>query len=204
MSESPWRAEITAEDYERHMAGTGQPQANADLLAELFREHPPARGAAVLFAGAGTGQIFDDFPVEMLAPYHVTCTDINADFLRRLAARFRCATAVDDIERPTLTGPFELAIVILVLEHVDWRRAVEGLCGIARHVFVVIQRNPEGLAPRALGGTMSLVTSRLLRVDELIAEFETQRLQLVRTSKREVRDENSMVGMEFARSATAL
>jgi hypothetical protein len=204
MSESPWRAGITAEDYERHMAGTGQPQANADLLAELFREHPPARGASVLFAGAGTGQIFDDFPVGVLEPYRVTCTDINADFLRRLAARFPCATAVDDIECPTLTGPFELAIVILVLEHVDWRRAVEGLCGIAGRVFVVIQRNPEGLAPRALGGTMALVNSRLVRADELIVEFETQGLQLVRTSNRAVRDGKSMVGLEFARSATAL
>ena len=204
MSESPWRAGITAEDYERHMAGTGQPRANADLLAELFRERPPARGAAVLFAGAGTGQIFDDFPVEMLEPYRVTCTDINADFLRRLAARLPCATAVDDIECPTLTGPFELAIVILVLEHVDWRRAVGGLCGIARRVFVVIQRNPEGLAPRALGGTMSLVNSRLLRADELIGEFEARGVQLVRTSKRDVRDGKSMVGMEFGRSATAL
>ena len=204
MSESPWRAGITAEDYERHMAGTGQPRANADLLAELFRERPPARGAAVLFAGAGTGQIFDDFPVEMLEPYRVTSTDINADFLRRLAARFPCATAVDDIECPTLTGPFELAIVILVLEHVDWRRAVGGLCGIARRVFVVIQQNPEGLAPRALGGTMSLVNSRLLRADELIGKFETQGLQLVRTSTRAVRDGKSMVGLEFARSATAL
>ena len=106
MSESPWRADITAEDYERHMAGTGQPQANADLLAELFRERPPAPGADVLFAGAGTGQIFDDFPVEVLEPYTVTCTDINADFLRRLVERFPCKIAVDDIECPTLPGPF--------------------------------------------------------------------------------------------------
>jgi hypothetical protein len=200
MSESPWRADITAEDYERHMAGTGQPQANADLLTELFREHPPARGAAVLFAGAGTGQIFDDFPVEVLEPYRVTCTDINADFLRRLAARFPCATAVDDIECPTLAGPFELAIVILVLEHVDWRRAVGGLCGIARRVFVVIQRNPEGLVARTLRGTMSLVRGQLLNADELIAEFEDRGWQLVRTSTRAVRDGKSMVAMEFVRT----
>ena len=37
-----WAGHITAEDYERHMAATGQPQANADLLAELFRDSPPA------------------------------------------------------------------------------------------------------------------------------------------------------------------
>jgi hypothetical protein len=194
---SPWREDITAEDYERHMAATGQPQANAELLAELFRERPPARGASVWFAGAGTGQIFDDFPLEVLEPYCVTCTDINPTFLRRLAERFPCETAVDDIECPTLAGPFELAIVILVLEHVDWRRAVSGLCGIARRVFVVIQQNPEGLVPQALGGTMSLVRGQLLREDELIAEFAQHGFQLGRTSARSVRDGKSMVAMEF-------
>jgi hypothetical protein len=51
---------------------------------------------------------------------------------------------------------------------------------------------------------MSLVNSRLLRADELIGEFEARGLQLVRTSKRVVRDGKSMVGMEFARSAAAL
>lgn len=200
---NPWREGITAEDYERHMAATGQPQANAELLANLFRERPPVRGAAVLFTGAGTGQIFDDFPLELLEPYRVTCTDINPSFLERLVGRFPCETAVDDIESPTLAGPFELAIVILVLEHVDWRRAVGGLCRIARRVFVVIQQNPEGLVARALGGTMSLVRGHLLGADELIAEFEARGLPLVRTSRRAVRDGKSMVGMEFARTRDA-
>uniref|UniRef100_Q01XP3 Methyltransferase type 11 domain-containing protein n=1 Tax=Solibacter usitatus (strain Ellin6076) TaxID=234267 RepID=Q01XP3_SOLUE len=203
MSDSPWRESITAEDYERHMAATGQPQANAELLAEVFRENPPARGASVWFAGAGTGQIFDDFPLGLLKPYRVTCTDINPTFLRRLAERFPCETAVDDVECPLVRGPFELAIVILVLEHVDWRRTVEGLCGIARRVFVVIQQNPEGLVARAPGGTMSLVRGQLLRADELIAEFERHRFRMLRRSVRAVRDGKSMVGMEFWRTREA-
>jgi hypothetical protein len=194
---TPWRADITAEDYERHMAATGQPRANAELLAELFRERPPACCAAVWFAGAGTGQIFDSFPMAMLEPYRVTCTDINASFLQRLAERLPCETAVDDIESPTLSGPFELAIVILVLEHVDWRRAVAGLCRVARRVFVVIQQNPEGLVPQVLGGTMSLVRGQLLRADELIGEFARCGFGVVGTSSRAVRDGKLMVGMEF-------
>ena len=54
-----WAGHITADDYERQMAATGQPQANGDLLAELFRDVPPAPGSRILFAGAGTGQYFD-------------------------------------------------------------------------------------------------------------------------------------------------
>ena len=51
-----WAGHITADDYERHMAATGQPQANADLLAELFRDAPPTPGARILFAGENRGE----------------------------------------------------------------------------------------------------------------------------------------------------
>jgi hypothetical protein len=101
-----WAGHITAEDYERHMAATGQPQANADLLAELFRDSPPAPGARILFAGAGTGQYFDHFSSAGLAPYRPIFTDLNPRFLDRLAARLACQTLVDDIEAPRVEGPF--------------------------------------------------------------------------------------------------
>ncbi len=54
-----WTTIIQAEDYDAHMCAVGQAQANAGLVLELFRERPPHRGAKILFAGAGTGQMFD-------------------------------------------------------------------------------------------------------------------------------------------------
>jgi hypothetical protein len=200
--ESPWRTHITAGDYERHMAATGQPQANGDLLAELFRDHPPAPGAAVLFAGAGTGQIFDYFPPAMLAEYRVTSSDINPAYLTRLAARFQCDVAIDNIESPALRGPFDLAIVILVLEHVEWRRAVAGMCGAAARVFVIIQENPEGLPSRPLAGTMAVLQdlpASLVDRAELIAEFAGLAFDLARVSTRVVRDGKKMVALDFTR-----
>jgi hypothetical protein len=202
VSESPWRSFITAGDYERHMAATGQLQANGDLLAELFREHPPAPGAAVLFAGAGTGQIFDYFPTAALAQYRVTCSDINPAYLERLAARFSCDVAIDDIQSPSLRGPFDLAIVILVLEHVDWRRAVAGMCGAAARVFVIVQENPEGLPARPLAGTMAVLQDlppSLVDRAELIAEFAGRGFDLARVSTRAVRDGKKMVALDFKR-----
>jgi hypothetical protein len=200
--ESPWRTCITADDYERHMAATGQPQANGDLLAEAFREHPPPPGAAVVFAGAGTGQIFESFPPAALAPYRVTCSDINRAYLERLRARLPCDLAIDDIEFSSLKGPFDLAIVILVLEHVDWRRAVAGVCDAAARVFVVIQENPEGLASRPLAGTMAALQdlpASLLDRRDLIAQFERHAFDLARLSTRTVRDGKKMVALDFRR-----
>jgi hypothetical protein len=197
-----WAGHITADDYERHMAATGQPQANADLLAELFRDAPPAPGARILFAGAGTGQYFDYFPPAALGLYRPIFTDLNPRFLDRLAARLACHTLVDDIEAPRVEGPFDLAIVILVLEHVEWRRAVAGLCRIAGRVLAIVQENPVGLSERPLAGTLAALRdlpTQLVDPGELIAEFDGRGFELARTSMREVRDRKKMVGLDFKR-----
>lgn len=150
----------------------------------------------------GTGQYFDHFPPAALAPYCPIFTDLNPRFLDRLAARFPCQTLVDDIEAPRVAGPFDLAIVILVLEHVEWRRAVAALCAMARRVFTVTQENPADLAARPLPGTLAALQQhppRLLDRTALIAEFDARSFELARTSTREVRDGKKMVGLDFKR-----
>jgi hypothetical protein len=205
-----WAGHITADDYERHMASTGQPQANADLLAELFRDASPAPGARILFAGAGTGQYFDYFPPAALGSYRPIFTDLNPLFLDRLAARCiamrtPCQTLVDDIEAPhgtAIFGPFDLAIVILVLEHVEWRAAVAELCGMAGRVFAIVQENPAGLSEGPLPGTLAALheqPTQLLDRGELIAEFGGRGFELTRTSVRAVRGGKKMVGLDFRR-----
>ena len=66
-----WSRTITAEDYEAHMAAIGQAQANAALVAEYLQAQPPSRHASVLFAGAGTGQMFEYVSPEILLPLPV-------------------------------------------------------------------------------------------------------------------------------------
>jgi len=195
-----WAGHITADDYERHMASTGQPEANADLLAELFRETPPAPGARILFAGAGTGQYFDYFPPAALAPYRPIFTDLNPLYLDRLRTRIVCQTLVDDIEAPRVEGSFDLAVVILVLEHVEWRLAVAELCRMAARVFAIVQENPASMIERPLPGTLAALgnlPTQLVDRGELIAEFDGQGFELARTSCRAVRDGKKMVGLDF-------
>ena len=195
-----WAAHITADDYERHMAATGQPQANADLLAELFRASPPARGARILFAGAGTGQYFDHWAPAGLAPYACVFTDINPLYLARLAARCAGETMVDDVEAPRVPGRFDLAIAMLVLEHVDWRRAADALCGLSRRVFTVTQENPAGLKARALPGTLRVLQEHpreLVERAALIAHLSGLGFTVTRTAIREVAEGKRMVGLDF-------
>jgi len=132
------------------MAKVGQAQANAQLVADWLHHSRPKLNSSVLFAGAGTGQMLDLLPPEILFPYRVTFTDINSEFLKRLESRLKNQQAglhfrvlVDDVERSNLPTDFTLAIAVLVLEHVDWHQAVASLCRLSTSkVFVVIQQNP--------------------------------------------------------------
>lgn len=132
-------------------------------------------------------------------------TDINPDYLDRLEARLEehelaFDTAVDDIENSSLAGGFDLAIAVLVLEHVDWRRAVASLCRLALRVFVVIQEDPPDLEPMPVVGTMNLLRelhAGLVDARKLASEFECYGFRLQSTRSREVAHAKKMVGMEF-------
>lgn len=202
-----WRAQISIEDYERHMAAAGQAEANASLLAELFRDRPPRLGATILFAGAGTGQCFDYLAPSVLRRYRTTFADINPAFLSRLSERLLeidFFTVVDDIERSRLRGLFDLAIAVLVLEHVDWRKAVACLSRQARRIFVVLQQDPSEPAPCRLEGSMSLLKEArpvLIDPEELTRALTALGFDLSATSQRRVADDKTMLGLDFGARA---
>ncbi len=157
-----WTRFVAAEDYEAHMAAIGQAQANASLVAELVAAAAPPPGSRILIAGAGTGQMFEHCAPELFRGCRLICSDINPAFLERLGARCECQTVVDDIEDSRLEPGFSLVIVVLVLEHVEWRKALASLARLRpEYVLVVIQRNPEGPLPhRRAGGNDASVRQR--------------------------------------------
>jgi hypothetical protein len=199
-----WTRHIAAEDYEAHMAEIGQAQANASLVLELLAAAAPEPGSRVLIAGAGTGQMFDCSGTEPFRPYRLTCSDINAGYLDKLRARCECETVVDDIEDSRLLPGFSVIIVVLVLEHVDWRKALASLARLKPgRVLVVIQRNPEGpLPPRERIGTMRLFGTEIhtgpVPAPDLVTEFERLGFGLKLQRERPVDDGKTMVGLLFA------
>ncbi len=209
-----WKELIRGADYDAHMASVGQAQANADLVRELFRERPPAADLRVLFAGAGTGQMFDFLPPGLLAPFVNTFTDINPEFLELLRERLRCVpdlrfeTRLDDIEHTTLPAGFALVVAVLVLEHVDWPAAVAAMCALsADRVFVVLQENPPARETamtrnRPACGSMEIfrrLDAHLVPAGEVEQEFLKHGFVLSWQGERAVPDEKKMVAREFRR-----
>jgi len=210
-----WSKTITPDDYEAHMAAVGQAQANAALVAEYLQAQPPARHASLLFAGAGTGQMFDYVSPEILLPFNVTFTDINAAYLNRLRSRLahapglRYATVVDDLERTTLQRRFELVVAVLVLEHIDWRAGLAALCNLTdRELFVVLQENPLDTdlaisAVRKIPETMQIFTKvhpTLVPNADLQAEMKRRNFQRTFAGHKSVADGKKMRAFAFWRS----
>lgn len=207
-----WKKHIRAEDYEAHMASVGQAQANAQLVREYFERRTLPAGASVLFAGAGTGQMFAYVPPQVLQNYDVTFSDINRRYLELLESRLRKQRGLrfriieDDIEGTKLSGPFNAVIAVLLLEHVQWRKAVGTLCALAEtEVFVVVQQNPEELTTaitpsRTVSGTMAIfreVHPQLIPEETLAAEFAKHGWHVAHRADRPVADGKKMLGLTF-------
>lgn len=207
-----WAQVVKVDDYEAFMASIGQAQANARLVSAMLPSDP----ARVLFAGAGAGQMLRYMDASVLAKHQLVFTDINTDFLSVLDERLRAAglsnftVALDDLERSALTDAFDVAIVVLVLEHIDWRRGVESLARIGpRRCCVVIQENPASMISavtpgRTPQGTMRVfVESRpkLVPIGELKAAMTEHGYELESESAEEVLDGKRMVGLTWVRAS---
>jgi hypothetical protein len=211
-----WTTIIRPDDYETHMAAVGQAQANAKLVESYFLSAPLKPGDSVLFLGAGTGQMFNFVSPTFLLPFHTTFTDINGTYLKWLTERLKKVdglkfkTLVDDVENSYLTEKFPLIVVVLVLEHVDWRKAVATIAALASSsVLVVIQENPATL-PSAYSpghhaaGTMSIFSKihpTLVSQAELQAEFESHGLRKNYYEEKIVDAEKKMIALAFVRDS---
>jgi hypothetical protein len=208
-----WRQTVDPDDYDAHMAAVGQARANAELVSDLLTRHPPG-GPRLLVAGAGTGQMLDFLDSALFSPFQVTFTDLSRTLLARLDERLAQRgwrdhrTLVDDLEATKLAGPFDGAVVVLVLEHLDWRRAVSSLSRLAvGRCYIVLQQNPaeqEGaLAPhRPAIGSMEVfrtVHPHLVPLQELSASLSKKGYVRLVAEPRSVPDGKTMLGLVFTR-----
>jgi 2-polyprenyl-3-methyl-5-hydroxy-6-metoxy-1,4-benzoquinol methylase len=207
-----WSSRIDAADYDAHMDSIGQAQANAFLVAEFLAHSGLQPDAVLLVVGAGTGQMFDFVSAALLQPFDVTFTDLNPVFLEKLKERLSRFPTItysllpDDIENTQLSGSYDAVLAVLVLEHVDFRKAVANLCHLSRqHIFIVHQRN---LDPAS--GAMTHVPTNSMKVlfeapphlrtqSELVEAFRAGGFELSSTASKDVFDNKQMCSLHFYR-----
>jgi len=209
-----WTEVVSSEDYERHMANVGQAQAGAELMCEILGGAGMPAGARVVIAGAGTGQALDFAGPGALRPFRLTFTDLNPAFLARLSERLArhglaAQILVDDIERTSIEPAPDLLLATLLLEHVDWRRAVEAIAGLGPAACgIVIQENPEGMTsaltpgrhvPPTIAEAMESAHPTLVPRRDLTEALASRGYRRRKTWTRDVADGKRLVALLFAR-----
>ena len=125
------------------------------------------------------------------------------------AGRQNVRFVIDDIEVTQLKDRFDLVVVVLVLEHIDWQRGLKNIHTLAPNLlYIVIQQNPVGMvdaiAPRrALNKSMRALaeTARpVLAPSDQLIDFLTQLgFRLQARDERPAPDSKTMVGLSFDR-----
>ena len=207
-----WTEIVTPGDYEEHMARVGQAQAGADLTGHLLETASPCRGARVIFAGAGTGQMLDFLDASRLRPFRLVFTDLNARFLKSLKRRLAqldlpAEVIEDDFENTALSPGPDLLIATLLLENIDWRRGVETISALRPAACgIIIQENPPEMKsaitpgrvlPPSLAEAASQAHPVLVPYDQLVAAFAARGYEQVDTSSRDVADGKRLISVLF-------
>jgi len=213
-----WTEIIQANDYDDHMAAVGQAQANARLVLRFLAENSFAPDSRIIFVGAGTGQMLDFIPADALLGFSTVFTDINVNYLAVLRSRLqqsgktpaRFGIIVDDLENSSIRSEFAAVIAVLVLEHLDWRKAIASMGKLGQRMFVIVQENPPGLSTtmtrgRATFGSMAVfesLDSERIDPEALGKEFASHELALSGKYAEEVLDGKKMVGYQFEPSSS--
>jgi hypothetical protein len=211
-----WTTVVRARDMDAHMARNGQADANAKLLAWMLGAIPPSPGGRILMPGAGTGQFLDRIETAALEPWDWIFTDVNTEFLDFMHSRLRrhrgvsAAICIDDAEAPNTEGPLCAVLTALLLEHVDWKKALAAWAALSPGwIGIVIERDDatgeRRPTPRPLRSTIARFeeVARPHLVPERELADELARLGYLPHARREepVPDARAMVALLHRREA---
>ena len=208
-----WMEIINADDLDSHMASIGQAQANGEIVKQMFEEYPLKPNSKLLVAGCGTGQLFDYIePHDFGSGIELVLTDINPSFLEKAKERLQrfagvnCQIKIDDVEETGLKGTYDGVLIILVLQHVEWEKALESLLSLNPKRLYIIEQEQD-ITQHAVTKSRQLseawrryaevANPKLIKRQELTAFLQKEGYQVSEQYGRAVQDNKTMYGFVF-------
>jgi len=206
-----WMKIITSEDYDKHMAATGEAAANSKIIKKMFKDYP-LRGKRLLIPGCGTGQMFDYIsPKDLGSSIELALTDINPTFLEKTRERIEKFTGTnykiiqDDIESTKLNGKYDGILIVLVLHNVSWEKSLKSLAGLNPKQLYIIEMEQdlslrligERKIPETIKKYGEYVKIKLIPREELIRYIHGMGFKLKKLYETKVLDNKTMVGFVF-------
>jgi len=207
-----WIEIVKAEDLDNHLKAIGQAEANASLVKEMFKEFP--LNGKLLVPGCGTGQLFDFVSPEDFGKTEFVFTDVNKEFLDKLEERMsrfshvEFSSRIDDIEESKLKEKFEGILLILLLQHIDWKKGLTQMLSFSpKRLYFIIQEPPEnGRAvnterelPESIREFCKHCSIELVQKKALSGELKKHGFKLLAEYSKSVPDEKRMLALVFER-----
>lgn len=209
-----WMEIISVEDLDTHMANIGQVQANAQIVKEMFNDYPLEKGSKLIIPGCGTGQIFDYMTPSNLGDIEMILTDINPSYLSKTQERLnkfpgtKYQTQVDDIERTQMKSGYNAALIVLVLQHVEWEKALDSMLDLSIPRFYIIEQEQDLSQhaitkrkdlPRAWKKYAEIANPQLVPRKDLIDYMKDKGYDMTKIYEKGVPDNKTMAGFVFER-----
>ena len=207
-----WLNIVKPAELDIHMASIGQAEANAAIVREMFDRFPLTDGARLLVHGCGSCQMVDYLSLAEIGNVDFTFADLSPVMLEEgkrrldkvLDARYRLV--IDDIERSTLTGPYDAVLLVLVLLHVQWRISLTQMMGFhPSRFYIVDQEQMPGSSTVTTQGELlpsmrryrEVAGMELVPRQDLITHMSENGYRLRWTMNRLVPGDKTMVGFVF-------
>ena len=207
-----WMKIISVNDLDSHMAAIGQAQANAEIIQQMFRDYDLRKEAKLLISGCGTGQLFDYAKPSDLGDFELTLTDINSAYLSATEQRLgkfggvKYNLKIDDIEATNLQGHYDGILIVLVLQHVEWKKALDSMSKLKPTRFYIIEQEQDPTQhfvtksrklSQAFQKYAEIANPQLIPRNELIDYLKEKGYSNVKIYERQVPDNKTMVGFVF-------
>jgi len=207
-----WKKVIPANYLDKHMLAIGQAETNAKIIEKFLKDFPLKSKAKILVPGCGTGQLFDYINRDIFENIHLTFTDINKEYLEKLKIRLRKFQKIkydiweDDIENTKIKQNFDICIIILLLEHVNWKKAIANIFNFnPKSIFFIIQKQNKNKQiitkykniPQSIIEFSKTVKTQVVSEIELSSYLLKEGFNLIKRYEQKVINNKSMVGMFF-------
>lgn len=211
-----WTDVVKVDELDAHLDDLGQAKANAEIVEKMISDFQLQNGSKILMPGCGTGQIFDYIPHEALCSHKLVFTDINQSFLDSLSERlanteiadFRCY--IDDLENTGLSERFDGIIPVLVLEQLEWEKAIKTIVEFnPKYIYLIIQEQNEGTETITVNVTSrdsikrfsEMAQPKLVPREGLTGHLSRKNYKLNKVYEKQVPNNKVMVGLVFERFA---
>jgi ubiquinone/menaquinone biosynthesis C-methylase UbiE len=210
-----WLNVIDAAELDSHMVSVGQAEANASLVKEMIGRVPLNEESRLLVHGCGTCQMFEYLDLADFGTKRITLADFSPKLLNVAEKRVKrlgessLQIVQDDIENTALNPGFDAVLLVLVLLHVNWQKALESMVRLGVSSLYVIEQDQQQGTFNITSTANSLpsmqrfkevVSPVLVPKEEMIDFLRKLGFSKVLSIEREVPGNKSMLGFVFSKN----